>query len=419
MQHNIPVDSLGPNGSIMANAVKSCVHCGFCLPACPTYQVLGQEMDSPRGRILLMKNALEGTLSVQEVQPFVDRCLGCMACTTACPPDVPYGDLLILFRSHAKNNGTNSSILDTLLRQIVLETMPYPTRFRAAMLLGMFARLFKTLLPKKLTAILELLPSDIPTSKHFPDIVPAIGKKRARVALMQGCVQSVLAPGINEATVRVLSKNGVEVVMPREQGCCGALTLHSGLLEKSRKLALRNLRVFPSDVDAILTTAAGCGSGISEYEMLFNSTSDLKTARDFAERVQDVTVFLDALGLSKLPGPINLKKVAYHDACHLSHAQGVRDAPRRLIQQVPDIEIMDLSDGEMCCGSAGIYNIEQPEIAEQLGARKATKIVETGASGLVTTNIGCITQIESHLRFMNSPIPVMHVMEMLDNSYEY
>ncbi|MEE3227872.1 MAG: heterodisulfide reductase-related iron-sulfur binding cluster [Chloroflexota bacterium] len=418
MQHNIPVDRLGPNGSTMASAVKSCVHCGFCLPACPTYQVLGQEMDSPRGRILLMKNVLEGTLSVQEAQPFVDRCLGCMACTTACPPDVPYGDLLILFRSYAENNRTNSSILDTWLRQIVLEIMPYPARFRAAMLLGMFARSFKAVLPKKLATILDLLPSDVPTSNHIPDIIPAIGRKRARVALMQGCVQSVLAPGINEATVRVLSKNGVEVILPRGQGCCGALTLHSGSLEKSRKLALRNLRVFPTDVDAVLTTAAGCGSGISEYEMLFNSTDDLTIARDFANRVQDVTVFLEELGLSHLPGPINLKKVVYHDACHLSHAQGVRDAPRRLMEQVPDVEVVNLSDGETCCGSAGIYNIEQPEIAEELGARKAAKVIETGASGLVTTNIGCITQIESHLRVMNHEMPVMHVMEMLDNSYE-
>ena len=418
MQHNIPVDRLGPNGSTMANAVKSCVHCGFCLPACPTYQVLGQEMDSPRGRILLMKNVLEGKLSVQEAQPFVDRCLGCMACTTACPPDVPYGDLLILFRSYAEKNRTSGSVLDAWLRQIVLETMPYPARFRAAMLLGMFARSFKALLPNKLAAILDLLPSDVPTSNRIPDLIPAIGRKRARVALMQGCVQSVLAPGINEATVRVLSKNGVEVIIPRGQGCCGALTLHSGSLEKSRKLALRNMRVFPTDVDAVLTTAAGCGSGISEYEMLFNSTDDLTIARDFANRVQDVTVFLEELGLSHLPGPINLKKVVYHDACHLSHAQGVRAAPRRLMEQVPDVEVVNLSDGETCCGSAGIYNIEQPEIAEELGARKAAKVIATGASGLVTTNIGCITQIESHLRVMNNEMPVMHVMEMLDNSYE-
>ena len=418
MQHNIPVDRLGPNGSAMASAVKSCVHCGFCLPACPTYQVLGQEMDSPRGRILLMKNVLEGKLSVQEAQPFVDRCLGCMACTTACPPDVPYGDLLILIRSYAENNRTNGSILDTWLRQIVLETMPYPACFRAAMLLGMFARSFKAVLPNKLAAILDLLPSDVPTSNRIPDLIPAIGRKRARVALMQGCVQSVLAPGINEATVRVLSKNGVEVIIPRGQGCCGALTLHSGSLEKSRKLALRNLRVFPTDVDAVLTTAAGCGSGISEYEMLFNSTDDLTIARDFANRVQDVTVFLEELGLSHLPGPINLKKVVYHDACHLSHAQGVRAAPRRLMEQVPDLEVVNLSDGETCCGSAGIYNIEQPEIAEELGARKAAKVIATGASGLVTTNIGCITQIESHLRVMNNEMPVLHVMEMLDNSYE-
>ncbi len=419
MQHKIPIERLGPNGSVMANAVESCVHCGFCLPACPTYQVLGQEMDSPRGRILLMKNALEGTISVQEAQPFVDRCLGCMACITACPPSVPYGDLLILFRAYASDSRTNSNILDKWLRQAILEIMPYPARFRAAVMLGMLARPLKSLLPKKLALILELLPSDIPASEHIPDIVPAIGKKRARVALLQGCVQSVLAPGINEATVRVLTKNGVEVVIPSGQGCCGALTLHSGLLEKSRKLALRNLRVFPNDVDAILTTAAGCGSGISEYKMLFGNTNELKMAGAFAERVQDVAVFLDELGLSHLPGPISLKKIAYHDACHLSHAQGVRDAPRRLLRQVPEVEIVNLSDGEMCCGSAGIYNLEQPEIAEQLGARKATKVVETGANGLVTSNIGCITQIESHLRFINSPIPVMHVMEMLDNSYEY
>ena len=244
MLHNIPVEALGPQGAAMAEAVTKCVHCGFCLATCPTYKVLGEEMDSPRGRIVLMKEMLEGQLDLEAALPFVDRCLGCMACVTACPSGVPYGHLLSPFRARAEAQRTRP-FMSQATRLLVKETLPYPDRFRAAVLAGKLGKLTRALLPAELSAMLDLLPAELPKAPPLPEFYPAEGKRRARVALLAGCVQQVLAPEINWATLRVLARNGVETVIPQGQGCCGSLSLHIGEGEQARTLARRNLAAFP------------------------------------------------------------------------------------------------------------------------------------------------------------------------------
>ena len=416
MQHTIALETLGPNGESMAQAVDKCVHCGFCLSACPTYKVLGEEMDSPRGRIYLMKEVLEGTLDLDETLPYVDRCLGCMACVTACPSGVEYGHLLTPFRARAEEQRRRAG-LDGVARSLVRNTLPYPARFRWAVRSGALARLVRPLLPEQIGAMVDLLPTKAPSSRPLPRQMAAQGPRRARVALLTGCVQQVLAPQINWATLRVLARNGVEVVVPPNQGCCGSLSLHIGEAAQAQQLARRNLAAFPADVDAVITNAAGCGSGMHEYPQLFAGQPDAAAAGEFAAKVQDVTTFLDALGLvtpPSLPDPLT---VAYHGACHLEHAQGIVDEPRRLLRAIPNLALREVPEGDLCCGSAGVYNVEQPELAGEIGHRKAQNILATGATGVVTGNIGCMTQIKTHLMLLHQEMPVWHTVELLDMAY--
>jgi glycolate oxidase iron-sulfur subunit len=402
----------------MANAVEKCVHCGFCLSTCPTYVVLGEEMDSPRGRITLMKSALEGTLPIESTLPFVDRCLGCMACVTACPSGVPYAELLTPFRALAEEQRSRG-IVDRLARALTRETLPHPGRFRLAAAVGRFAGPLQGALPAKLGAMLSLLPSEVPPAHPLPAVVPAQGERRARVALLAGCVQQVLAPEINWATVRVLARNGVEVVIPAEQGCCGSLMMHGGEAEAARGLARRNLHVFPADADAVLTNAAGCGSGMREYGLLFRGEPEEGAARALAARTMDVSVFLAELGLSSPPPPLPQPlRVAYHDACHLAHAQGVTAPPRRLLRAIPNLTLLEVPEGELCCGSAGTYNLEQPVIAATLGRRKAENIRRTNCDAIATGNIGCMVQIGNALNQFDGPaLPLYHTMQVLDMAY--
>jgi glycolate oxidase iron-sulfur subunit len=416
MKHSIPVETLGPAGEEMAGAVEACVHCGFCLPTCPTYAALGEEMDSPRGRIFLMKSALEGTLTVPDTLPYIDRCLGCMACVPACPSGVHYGDLLTPYRALAEQKRSRSFV-ERLTRVLMREMLPHPARFRLAARTGRLARPLHRWLPSQFAAMLALAPDRLHPAEALPPLVPAEGQRRARVALLAGCVQQVLAPEINRATLRVLAKNGVEVVIPQDQGCCGALMLHNGEAAAARALARRNLRAFPADVDAVLTNAAGCGSGMKEYGLLFKGDAQEAEARAFAYQVRDVSEFLDELGISPPPELSRQLQLAYHDACHLAHAQGITAAPRRLLRQIPNLTLLDIPESEHCCGSAGTYNIEQPEIAAALGRRKANNILRTGAAAVATGNIGCMTQIALHLRQLDRPLPVLHTMEVLDRAY--
>ena len=413
MQHKIPVKALGPQGEAMAHAVESCVHCGFCLAACPTYKVLGEEMDSPRGRIFLMKEVLEGNLAQEEALPYIDRCLGCEACVPACPSGVPYGELLIPFRARAEKTRKRPAT-ERIARQMVLQTLPFPKTFRTALKMGKLAKPLQGMMPEQMGSMLSLLPGEVPQAAPLPETYPAKGERRARVALLATCAQQVLAPDINWATLRVLAENGIETVVPKYQNCCGSLSLHTGAAEQAKVFARHNLDIFPADVDAVLTNAAGCGSGMKEYPLLFKGLPEEKKARAFAGRVQDVSLFLDTLGLkapAALPEPL---KLAYHDACHLAHAQGVQAPPRRLLNSIPNVTLLEVPEGEICCGSAGTYNLEQPNIAAQLGQRKVQHLLSTGADAVAMGNIGCMAQIQTHL---TQPLPVYHTMEILDVAY--
>lgn len=416
MQHTIPVEKLGPAGASMADAVEKCVHCGFCLPTCPTYTVLSEEMDSPRGRIILMKSVLEGDVELEDALPYLDRCLGCLACVTACPSGVPYGEMITPFKAYA-NEHRRRPVVDRAARRLALETLPYPDRFRASALSGRLAKPLQGLLPEQLQAMLALLPESLPEAQPLPAVFPAQGERRARVALLAGCVQRVLAPEINWATLHVLARNGVEVIIPDAQGCCGALALHAGETDKARTQALNNIDIFPRDVDAIITNAAGCGSGMKEYSLLFKGTEWEDQGVEFSSHVEDVSIFLDRLGIIEIPPLPESIQLAYHDACHLAHAQGVRLAPRRLLERIPGVNLVPVSEEELCCGSAGTYNFEQPETAHALGQRKAKHILECGAQAVATGNIGCMVQLRAQLAELGRDIPVWHTIEVLDRAY--
>ena len=418
MQHKIKPNAHGPRSAAMTNAVEACVHCGFCLAACPTYTLLGEEMDSPRGRIYLMKNVLEGELDPQEAQPYIDRCLGCMGCVPACPSGVPYGDLLTSYRAlHEPER--QRPIIDKVTRRMIVETLPYPGRFRAAATTGKLGKLVKGVLPDQIGGMLDMLPDQLPPAVNLPNIVPAKGDRRARVAFLTGCVQTVLAPDINRASVELLAANGVEVVIPSGQGCCGSILSHIGEEGRAIALARNNLNAFSQiegEVDAIITNAAGCGSGMHEYGLLFAGQPEAEMATQFAHKVKDVTVFLDELGLRPMPETQPARQVVYHDACHLAFAQGVVDPPRALLQSIPNLTLLELEES-LCCGSAGTYNLEQPELAAQLGQRKAQMIIDSGAELVAMGNIGCQTQIETHLARLGQPLPVLHTVQLLAQAY--
>jgi glycolate oxidase iron-sulfur subunit len=413
MRHDIPISEAGPFALPMAQAVEACVHCGFCLPSCPTYQVLEDEMESPRGRIILMKEVLEGNLALADATQHLDACLGCLACVSACPSGVQYGELLTPFRMQTEPQ-RKRTLLDRALRAAIMFTLPHQQRFRLAARLGRLARPFRHLLPARFGAMLQLLPMRLPQQVQLQERYPAVGELRATVALLAGCAQQVLEPEINLATISVLVNNGVEVLVPRSQGCCGALAAHTGVQRYAQAAARRNLQAFPEDVDVIISNAAGCGSGLHEYPLWLRGEPEEAAAVRFSARVQDISVFLAALGLR--PPHAELERpllVAYHDACHLEHGQGVTLQPRELLRQIPGVELIELQD-RACCGSAGTYNIEQPETAAELGRRKAAAVLATGADVVVTGNIGCLQQLAAHLP---ERVPVLHTMQLLARIY--
>jgi len=420
MQHSIPIDqlksSLGPQVNGMAKAVESCVHCGFCLPTCPTYQVLGEEMDSPRGRIVLMKSVLEGELNIDEAIPFIDRCLGCQACVTACPSGVQYGELLMPFRAYARKHTTFSPV-ERIRHNLINSTFPDPGRFRRAVSLGISARPFRRLMPAGLREMINFLPARRLPVTPLPEFTPAQGVRRARVALLAGCVQQALDPEINWATLRVLALNGVDVIIPPDQVCCGAILMHTGENEQAQELAQKNFSAFSIEVDAILTNAAGCGSGLHEYRQLFQGLEQEQQAQVIADKAVDVTRFLDQLGLVYAPELPQPMRVAYHDACHLAHAQGITDSPRRLLSAITNLSLIEIEESSMCCGSAGTYNLEQPEIAKELGRRKAEQILASGAEAVAMGNIGCMVQIRAQLSELGKLLPVFHTIEILDIAF--
>ncbi|MDN6133230.1 MAG: 4Fe-4S dicluster domain-containing protein [Brevibacterium sp.] len=418
--------------------IADCVHCGFCLPACPTYQLWGNEEDSPRGRIYLMEKGLEdGPMSASMVEHF-DACLGCMACVSACPSGVQYDKLIEATRGQVERNGKqHRSRAEVALREAIFQLFPYPERLKTMLApLKAYQRSGLSALVRK-SKILEKLS---PTLATMEAIAPPVSKKvsipesnpprsaqgqtlpvRARVGMLLGCVQRTFYPQVNAATVRVLNMEGCEVVAPQSQGCCGALSVHAGRSEEGEDFARRIVDTFTaSEVDYLVVNSAGCGSTMKEYaDILAGDPAYAARAKDLAGKVRDVTEILVELGPSAPRHPVTDGglRVAYHDACHLSHAQGVRNPPRELLGQIPGIELAPIKDADTCCGSAGIYNLVRPEAARELGDKKATNIAATKAGLVVTGNPGCLLQVTDALRRQGeATLPTAHTIELLDAS---
>jgi glycolate oxidase iron-sulfur subunit len=406
--------------------IDDCVHCGFCLPTCPTYALWGEEMDSPRGRIYLMKMGLEGATDMNDV--FVghfDACLGCMACVTSCPSGVRYDELIEATRAQIERNYPRPPA-DRLFRWLIFALFPYPLRLRIVAVLGwIYQRLggdrllrltgVDRWLPPRLRALSALLP-DIDLrdlGRRTPTWMPATSgavQPRRRVGLLTGCVQQVFFAEVNAATVRVLTAEGCDVVAPPVQRCCGALMVHAGREEEALVHARRAIDAFEdADVDIVVVNAAGCGSTMKEYAHLLRDDPVYgERAAAFSRKVRDLTELLDELGVQSARHP-QAARVAYHDACHLAHAQGVRAQPRRVLRAIPGLEIAEIGDPEICCGSAGIYNLVHPEPAEELGRRKAESIRSTGAQAVVTANPGCLLQLRRYL-----DLPMYHPVQVVD-----
>jgi glycolate oxidase iron-sulfur subunit len=407
--------------------IDKCVHCGFCLPVCPTYVLWGQEMDSPRGRIYLMKLAAEGTAQINPkwVSHF-DTCLGCMACMTACPSGVDYGKLIEAARAQIERNFSRSST-EKRHRHFLFETFTRPDRLRrlrAPLLayqksgLQAFARglgLLK-LLPKRWQTMEALLPKLTP-QEVVSEITLAVGTKRRRVGLLLGCVQREFFSQVNAATVRVLAAEGCEVVAPQAQTCCGALLVHAGEETAAIDLAKETIDAFDqANVETIVTNAAGCGSNVKEYGHLLRDDAEYaERARNFSAKCKDITEVLAELEQRSPRHPLKLR-VAFHDSCHLQHAQGVRDQPRALLSSIPGLELAEIPESAICCGSAGIYNLVQPDAAQSLGDRKAELVSQLRADVVATGNPGCILQLQSALARQHHKTPVVHTIQILDAS---
>jgi len=407
--------------------IDQCVHCGFCLPVCPTYALWNEEMDSPRGRIYLMNMAAEGKAAMepQWVQHF-DACLGCMACMTACPSGVDYGKLIEATRAQIERNYDRGP-LERFYRQIIFALFTDPgmlRRLRPALWLyqksGLQTLLRRSgalkLFPKRLRAMESLMP-ELPKPEPLPEVTPAQGPKRRRVGLLLGCVQREFFPQVNAATVRVLAAEGCEVVSPADQPCCGALMVHAGEEDRAVALARHLINVFErAQVDVIVTNAAGCGSNVKEYgHLLRDDPQYAQRAKMFAAKCKDISEVLYELPSRAERKPLKLN-VAFHDSCHLQHAQRVAMQPRSLLREIPDLRITEIAEPAICCGSAGIYNLVQPNAANALGDRKAQLIAPLNADVVVTGNPGCILQLRSSLARLGLSTPVLHTIQLLDAS---
>jgi glycolate oxidase iron-sulfur subunit len=411
--------------------VLDCIHCGMCLPACPTYVVLGNEMDSPRGRIYLIRAASEGRIAITPgFVKHMDSCLLCRACETACPSSVQFGSLMEATRGQIERHYARP-LGERMLRRCIFSLFPHPGRLRVAVTalrvyqrMGLQALFRGTGLLRALSPRLAMMdallppPGAMPVPRLLPEVTRPEGTRRARVGLLTGCVQRELFGRVNEATVRVLAKHGCEVVVPREQGCCGSLHAHEGERESARAFARRTIAVFErADVDAVIVNAAGCGSLMKEYpDLLREDAAWQDRAAAFSRKVRDVFQFLAGLNGEARPGEVRLT-VTYHDACHLVHGQRVRTEPRTLLRKIPGLTLVDLKESEFCCGSAGVYNLLEPDRSLQYLERKVDRIVETGAEMVLSANPGCTLQIAMGLRRRNLPIRTAHPVEVLDLAY--
>jgi glycolate oxidase iron-sulfur subunit len=401
-----------------------CVHCGLCLSACPTYDELGTEMDSPRGRIYLLRAIAEGRLAwTGRVPDHIELCLGCLACETACPSGVRYRHLLEQARADLRRSVAPSLAERFLDRVVFARLFPYPRRLAAVLAAYQRTGLQRLMrrwgltrwLPEQWRAMEALLPPHRPPRTPLPERTPARGPQVARVGLLTGCVQSVLFPEVHAATVRLLAASGCEVIVPPGQVCCGALSAHTGDLEAARNFARRNLEAFGAyDLDAIIVNAAGCGAALKDYATLL---SEDPQAAAFSARVKDVTEFLAARWADHRPAFRSLPaRVTYHDACHLAHGQRITAEPRQLLQAIPGLELVELPESDRCCGNAGIYSLVQPAMSQRLRQRKVKHLLSTGADLVVACNPGCLLQLRQGLEEAGSPMQPLHLVTLLDRA---
>ncbi len=411
--------------------IDSCVHCGFCLSTCPSYRVIGKEMDSPRGRIYLMNaiNQQEAPLAPATSQHF-DTCLGCLACVSTCPSGVQYDKLIAATRPQVERN-VPRNLGDRIIRALIFNLFPYPQRLRPLLVLlylyqklGFQQLVRKTGLLQKFAPRLAAMESILPkiTLKSFqdtlPDTIPAQGEKRYRVGVILGCVQRLFFSPVNEATVRVLTANGCEVVIPKNQGCCAALPEHQGQTQQAQELARNMIDSFAEmNLDAVIINAAGCGHTLKEYgHILADDPNYAEKAKEFAAKVKDVQEFLAEVKLTATLSPLTDTDltIVYQDACHLLHGQKISLQPRQLLKQIPGVKLREPIDAALCCGSAGVYNMLQPEVADELGKQKVENLINTGAQLITSPNPGCSLQIQKHLQLQGKEIPLLHPMELLD-----
>lgn len=411
-----PTHGLEETGRWLAD----CVHCGFCLDACPTYVLDASEPDSPRGRILLIDQALaeNGRIS-DEMADHFDSCLGCLACVTACPSGVRYDELIERVRPEVERQHERPAG-ERALRRLLFATLPHPSRLRALARTLPLAKATTRLLPDPLRTLVELAPNPPPTApaqrrrERIPERTPPTGPARGRVALLLGCVQRVFFADVHHASIGALAADGFEVLAPAQPGCCGALELHAGELEAARRRAQRLVAAFGTlgELDRIVVNAAGCGAAMKRYGELLGTPE----AEAFAARVTDIS---ELLAEPRAPrGPVPLK-VVYHDACHLRHAQGLREQPRAMLAAIPGLELLEVAaEADICCGSAGIYNLTQRANAARLGERKARHLLATGAELIAAGNPGCAAQLDAHLRSLGRPLPIRHPVELVWRSIQ-
>ncbi|MQA02041.1 MAG: 4Fe-4S dicluster domain-containing protein [Streptosporangiales bacterium] len=407
-----------------AQLVADCVHCGFCLPTCPTYELWGHESDSPRGRIDLVNAGLSGAEMTDSMVTHMDRCLGCMACVTACPSGVQYDKIVTATRAQIERNHKRP-LFQRMLRGLIFATFPHPGRLRVMrnMLrayrgLRLDRLIRKVRLHSKLPSSVRAMEAIAPPLSGYegvPARTPAVGTRRAVVGVLTGCVQDVFFSSVNAATVRVLAAEGCDVIVPPRQGCCGALSLHNGRSPEAERYAKAVIDMFTAEnVDAVVVNAAGCGSAMKEYvDLLEDDVEYAEKVAAFHAKVYDLSEYLIQLGTVAPRHELPLR-VAYHDACHLAHAQGIRAQPRRLLQGVPGVTVAEIPDAALCCGSAGVYNLLEPEAAAELGERKATAVASVRPDILVTANPGCMMQIATSLRERGTPLPMLHTAQFLD-----
>ena len=408
MQTNFTPEQLTNSGIQRADEIlRACVHCGFCTATCPTYQLLGDELDSPRGRIYLIKDMLEaGRPADEKTVKHIDRCLSCLACMSTCPSGVHYMHLVDLAREHIETT-YKRPLFDRALRAVLAQILPYPMRFRAAILGAWAAKPFRFALPAKLKAMVDFAPAKLPSPSAVdrPQTFPAKGQKIRRVALLSGCAQTALNTDINEATIRILTRHGVEVVIAEGMGCCGAVTHHMGKTNASHRSAAANIKAWKAaNVDAVVINTSGCGTTVKDYGHMFRDTELAADAAEIAAKAFDISEILLDIGIS---GKADLK-IAYHAACSLQHGQQIKDAPKTLLRNA-GFTVLEPTDPHLCCGSAGTYNLMQPELASQLGTRKVATLEALKPDVIAAGNIGCMMQIGD-----GTKVPVVHTVELLD-----